>query len=104
MRYKYVFFCRFPCTVENCNKEYRTQWELNSHNRLKHTKAESNDVQGVDYVNPHGSERLCDQPIKSLIKDGKKTSSVPKKARKSKQQIIYVMPGPVEDVISLEFV
>lgn len=36
-----LFVClinRFPCTVGDCTKEYRTRWELNSHQRQKHAK------------------------------------------------------------------
>lgn len=32
----YLIENRFPCNVENCTKEYRTQWELNNHQRQKH--------------------------------------------------------------------
>lgn len=30
---------RFPCKFENCTKEYRTQWELNNHQRQKHVSS-----------------------------------------------------------------
>lgn len=33
---------RFPCKVENCTKEYRTQWELNNHQRQKHRTSNIN--------------------------------------------------------------
>lgn len=38
----YLIENRFPCKVENCTKEYRTQWELNNHQRLKHITSEIN--------------------------------------------------------------
>lgn len=43
--YLYVFYLienRFPCKVENCTKEYRTQWELNNHQRQKHITSNIN--------------------------------------------------------------
>lgn len=96
---------RFPCTVDNCKKEYRTQWELNSHQRLKH----SHNYTMEEFV-VEGEENMSNL----LEEDGKlersvnttedkltlkKTNTSPKpKKRRSNQQIIYVMPGPVEDV------
>lgn len=103
---------RFPCTVDNCKKEYRTKWELNSHQRQKHSKSDS-----VDELNDKmesyafDNEMVCEliEEIEDDVKPKKclrnkstmmekvKTDRKPRK-RRSNQQIIYVMPGPIEDV------
>lgn len=72
---------RFPCSIDNCTKEYRTQWELNSHRRAKHADATANQIDEQEMLN--------ELPIQLL--DNTKPS--PPKIR-NKQKIIYVLPGP----------
>lgn len=108
------FIYRFPCTVLNCKKEYRTQWELNSHNRLKHSKPESTSEQDIEYTvqieyntsNDKTSDFVHASTFMHQIKseemykqtaiesDLKEVSVAKRKNRNNNQQIIYVMPGP----------
>lgn len=115
----------FPCTVGDCKKEYRTQWELNSHFRLKHSKQESEstnetndeyisqtECDGIDFElsasNAMPSCRIEIQSVEELgpkrkyaLVSSKKDQSTPKKKVKriqqQQQQIIYVMPGPTTE-------
>lgn len=93
------FFHRFPCTVANCKKEYRTQWELNSHHRLKHSKPESTgDIEytvQIEY-NTANEQTSTDSIHASAAIDPNRTevAVTKRKSRNSAQQIIYVMPGP----------
>lgn len=107
---------RFPCKIGNCKKEYRTQWELNSHQRLKHQQSEtiptaieqneSNfiDAKTIPKIEIHSVEvlpakRRFNQSNQStpIIKDD---STQKKKIKKSNEQIIYVMPGPTIENVS----
>lgn len=110
------FIYRFPCTIANCKKEYRTQWELNSHNRLKHSKPESSNEPDIEYtVQIEYSNTSNEKPSttfmhqietenlisangykQNAIEHGQKVVSTvaKRKNRKHNQQIIYVMPGP----------
>lgn len=120
--------------MANCKKEYRTQWELNSHHRLKHSKYESKEANNVFIVNLEddpiasyeldsatASTSMGDTDFQSFNKsipkrkygqtdesvNGEQMISTPKKKCKknNNQQIIYLMPGPViENVISYYFV
>lgn len=101
-----VFHCRFPCPVVNCNKEYRTQWELNSHQRLKHSKAEptidqiaepeqAEQIESISLITNATEERPYEQ-LPSTSSNGKTIYN--RRKRKNTQQIIYVMPGPIENV------
>lgn len=116
---------RFPCTIVDCKKEYRTQWELNSHYRLKHSKPESikehyddeyigqGESDSIDFE--FGSSSVASthkieiQSIEELgskrkyVLNGEQTevkkggSSPKKRYKKNNQQIIYVMPGPTSE-------
>lgn len=114
----YFFFFRFICPIENCDKEYRTQWELNSHCRKKHSPdtpkkfaccynecaiefATNNDLT-VHYELMHATD--VNEKRKPKLKratpsaDGKKCATV------TKPKLIYVLPGPVQKtVISILF-
>lgn len=102
-----------------CNKEYRTQWELNNHHRLKHAKADMAQDQTLEYTielyntlnddqpsdsartsafthridSEHLSEKMTEHA--SVHIDRTDVSMAKRKKRNSNQQIIYVMPGPM---------
>ncbi|XP_031630017.1 zinc finger protein 761-like [Contarinia nasturtii] len=96
----------FPCTVEHCKKEYRTQWELNSHHRLKHSKSDSNvrppiicnqmDADSFDSYEGKTLKRPNNQTVNRSSKKKARKSPTKKKQQTKNQKIIYVMPGPVE--------
>lgn len=107
---KINFPCSFPCPFENCKKEYRTQWELNSHQKLKHTKSITdidqisgnstqivlNDSEMNDLIGNDSVKRSHDDQTQSTSLSDKTINN--RKKRKNNQQIIYVMPGPIENV------
>lgn len=95
--------------MDNCKKEYRTKWELNSHQRLKHSNPDSldehnnqmqlftgNETIPNQYADEKKPKTILNKRNNSVIKT-EKISPKPKK-RKNNQQIIYVMPGPIENV------
>lgn len=116
----FIISNRFPCTVGDCKKEYRTQWELNSHNRLKHSKPESVDeIVDETYVsqfecdaidielnsfNVKNDKQSCEEeaPKSQHVSTGVKNKpptrkKTAKKNQQPQQQIIYIMPGPTNE-------
>lgn len=90
---------RFPCPVANCKKEYRSQWELNSHNRSKHSKPGSaGDIEYTVKIEYNTSNEQTSSGLRgasTAMKSDRTAVSVTKrKKRNSAKQIIYVMPGP----------
>lgn len=83
--------CRFPCSIADCKKEYRTQWELNNHCRTKHRS---------DIARQGAKDKsVAELPVAEQVKIEYKKPT-PTKTR-NKQKIIYVLPGPQSNYVSL---
>lgn len=85
--------------MANCKKEYRTQWELNSHHRLKHSKPESTgDIEYTVQIEYNtANEQTSTDSISAsatIEPDRTEVAAAKRKHRNNAQQIIYVMPGP----------
>lgn len=127
---KQIFIFRFPCQIADCNKEYRTQWELNSHHRLKHATSvitqdqpldqytielynTLNDDQPSDSARTSASTFSIDQVDNEHLpantnkhilngqNDRTDVSMTKRKNRNNNQQIIYILPGPVIENVNI---
>lgn len=89
--------------MDDCKKEYRTQWELNSHQRLKHHQHTST-ISGKKEKSNHDSivQLKESMPKNALVSTGVLIETdddgpAPKKKRTNGRKVIYVMPGPTDD-------
>lgn len=90
--YFLIYLNRFPCSIGDCKKEYRTQWELNSHRRTKHAD---------EPINPNDDQGLVNELPRQLLNDGSDCRKFSPQKTRNKQKIIYVLPGPQSNYVSL---
>lgn len=86
---------RFPCSVADCKKEYRTQWELNNHCRTKHRNDKVTQVAK--------DKNITEFPVTEQTKSDPLVNkkSTPAKTR-NRQKIIYVLPGPQSNYVRIQ--
>lgn len=92
-----LFSNSFPCTFVNCSKEYRTQWELNSHQRQKHQNDVSKDENSAEIVGQMGDASLSNNSIKEEEHQTTDNNEMVNWSQKPKiaMKTIYIMPGPM---------
>lgn len=78
--------------IGDCKKEYRTQWELNSHRRTKHAN---------EPINQTDDRGLVNELPRQLLNDGSECRKPSPPKTRNKQKIIYVLPGPQLNYVSL---
>lgn len=114
MRLSFVFAIdfRFVCPIEKCDKEYRTQWELNFHCRKKHSPDTPKKFSccynecGIEFATNNDLTAHYELMHATTVQSGKrkpklKRANGKKCATTNTPRIIYVLPGPVDKTVMI---